>query len=696
MSDLKKGIEWGIILYLFSLIFSFIIILALSRNLPSLVYIERFEPPKTTEVFDRNGQLIHSFYLQRRIIMPLDSIPSLMQKAFITVEDKDFYKHWGISLKHVVRALLVNLRYMRIKQGASTITQQLARNMFLTQKRTFKRKIQEAILTVRIERVFSKEEILERYLNQIYFGHGVYGVEAASKFYFGKHVHQLTPKEIAILVAIPRNPWFYSPIRHPERVLRRANFILKKLYENHVIPKEEYEEAITQPVVFVNQSEKEEYEDAAAYFLEMVRQYVINDPLLGEDFLYKAGGKIYTTLDMNMQNTAYRVVDSILTVFENQYKLSPKKADYVRDSLNPPKYLQGALVSIKPETGEIIALVGGRDFKDSQFNRITQARRQAGSAFKPILYTAAIDNGYNPSDLIDDSPITLETYENGEKTYWIPQNYDKRYLGKITLRKALALSRNLASVRLILDIGPETVIEYARKLGIKDSIPPYPSIAIGAATVVPLNLAITYVTLANYGIRPTPYFITRIEDSRGNVIEKFDPTLTTVLDSITSYEMISMMESVFDFGTGKNSRKYYHFTRPAAGKTGTTNDYRDAWFIGFTPDLVTAVWVGYDSVRTIFKGATGAVMALPIWATYMKDVLDTVPPLDFIEPSGIVHKEVCAISGLLPTPYCPETYDEIFREGYEPVQYCNIHIPPELRRAEEYLEKEELKEIKGQ
>ena len=696
MNEIKKGIELGIILYLFTLIFTFIMILAFSRNLPSLSVIERFEPPKTTEVYDRNGNLIHSFYLQRRIMVPLDSIPPLMQKAFITIEDKDFYKHWGISLKHVARAMIVNLRYLHIKQGASTITQQLARNMFLNQKRTFKRKIREAILTVRIERAFSKEEILERYLNQIYFGHGVYGVEAAAEYYFGKHVWELNPREIAVLVAIPRNPWFYSPLRHPDRVLRRADFILKKLYENNVITKEELEEALQEPIVFAKPSEKEQFGDAAAYFLEMVRRYVIDDPLLGEDFLYKAGGRIYTTLDINMQNTAYHVVDSLLNVFEKQYKLKPKKADYVRDTLNPPKYLQGALVTLNPETGEILALVGGRDFKDSQFNRITQARRQAGSAFKPILYTAAIDNGYNPSDLIDDSPITLETYVNGEKTYWVPQNYDKKYLGKITLRKALALSRNLASVRLILDIGPETVIEYARKLGIKDSIPPYPSIAIGAATVVPLNLAVAYATLANYGIRPKPYFITRIEDSRGNVIEKFEPTLTTVLDSVTSYEMISMMESVFDFGTAKGARKYYHFTRPAAGKTGTTNDYRDAWFIGFTPDLVTAVWVGYDSVRTIFRGATGAVMALPIWATYMKSILDTVPPLDFVEPSGIVHKEVCSTSGLLPTPYCPETYDEIFREGYEPTQYCNIHIAPDLKRAEEAFEKEELMEIKGQ
>ena len=696
MSEVKKGIQLGVILYLLSLFFSFIVILSLSRNLPSLATIERFEPPKTTQVFDRNGNLIHSFYLERRITVPLDSMPPLLKKAFVDIEDKDFYKHWGISLKHVLRAIIVNLKYMKIKQGASTITQQLARNMFLTQKRTFKRKIQEAILTVKIERAFSKPEILERYLNQIYFGHGVYGVQAASKFYFGKSVSELNPREIAVLVAIPRNPWYYSPLRHPERVLKKADFILKKLHRDNVITAEEFQEAINSPIVFINSDEREEFEEAAAYFLEMVRQYVLDDPLLGEEFLYKAGGKIYTTLDINMQKTAFRVVDSLLTVFEEQYRLSPKKSEYVRDTLNPPEYLQGALVTIKPETGEILALVGGRDFKDSQFNRITQARRQAGSAFKPILYTAAIDNGYNPSDLIDDSPITLETFENGKKTYWVPQNYDHRYLGKVTLRKALALSRNLASVRLILDIGPATVVEYARKLGIKDSIPPYPSIAIGSATVVPLNLAVAYATLANYGIRPEPFFIKRIEDARGNVIENFSPTLTTVLDSVTSYEMISMMESVFDMGTAKGARKYYKFTRPAAGKTGTTNDYRDAWFIGFTPDLVTAVWVGYDSVRTIFKGATGAVMALPIWSIYMKTVLDTVPPIDFIEPSGIVHKEVCSTSGMLPTPYCPDTYDEIFREGYEPTGYCNIHKPPDLQNAEKLFEEEEKLKIKGQ
>lgn len=685
----RKIFILALALYIVLLLTGAFVLFLLSRNLPPLSMIETYKPPLATQVLDRNGEVISQFFVERRTPIRLSEVPESMKKAFIVLEDRRFYEHWGVSPRDILRAIVINLKAMRKLQGASTITQQLARNMFLTQERTLKRKLKEMILAIQIERAFSKDEILEKYLNQIYFGHGVYGVETAAQYYFGKSVSELNLAEIAMLVGIPRSPLLYSPFRNFKRAKKRQELILRKMLRYGVIDEETYKAAISTPIV-LRERKKEPLGEKALYFLEMVRQYV--SERYGDEFLYTSGGKIYTTLDLEMQIRAEEIFDSTLNELEKTYKIEPKKSDYSPDSGKPPNYLQGAMIVLDLKTGGILALIGGRDFKESQFNRAIQARRQPGSAFKPFVYTAAVDNGFSPNDKLYDLPIALKT--NEEET-WYPDNYDHRYLGEVSLRKALAKSRNLATINLILQIGPSTVVEYARKMGIESPIPPYPSIAIGSATLTLIEMVRGYATLANYGTRVKPYFIEKIEDADGKILEENVPEKVTVLDSVTSYIMINMLESVLDEGTGVSARTKYGFYGIAAGKTGTTDDYHDAWFIGFTPEIVAGVWVGFDSLRTITEGATGARFALPIWARFMKAVYNPDSSADFPIPDGVVFAEVCETSGLLATPYCPVTRTEVFRQGLEPKTWCNIHTPSMMVEIKRTFEEFELKSLRG-
>ena len=666
----------------------------LSRDLPTISEIEEYTPSLATEVYDRDGNLLIRFGTERRIPAHYTEIPRYLVDAFVAMEDRRFWNHWGLDLRGIFRALLVDLRHMRMVQGASTITQQLARNMFLRPEKTLKRKLQEAILAIRLERTFSKEEILERYLNQIYFGYGIYGVKMAARFYFGKDLSELTLSECALLAAIPRSPALYSPFRNPERAEQRRRLVLKTMLKSGFISEEEYIQALREPPQLAPREEKR-LGNVAPYFLEMVRQYVINK--YGDEFLYRSGARIYTTLNGHLQQIANRTVDSLLQYYEETYNIQPKKADYVYDSLNPrpPDYLQAALVAMDPHTGEILALVGGRDFRESEFNRAVQAKRQVGSAFKPFVYAAALDNGWAPVDHILDAPLVVHM-DNGQD--WAPDNYDGRYLGSITLRKALALSRNLATARLALELGMSRVVEYARRMGVPGPIPPYPSIALGALSMSLLDLTRAYATIASYGERHKPIFITRITDAAGNLVEENRPEVEGVaLDSVTTYILIDMMKSVLDEGTGRIARRVYGFRRPAAGKTGTTNEYRDTWFVGFTPQIIAGVWVGFDSLRTIMKDATGARMAVPIWAVFMREAHKGLPVQDFPEPSGVAWAEVCEESGLLATPRCPHPRWEVFREGEVPEAFCTLHTQPispqeEFERLErEFFEKEEYR-----
>ncbi len=671
---LIRGVLAGVALFVGTVLLTLLVLWILGQNLPDPHTIATYHPKLASQVFDRNGAVIAKLYVERRELVSLQHIPPHVQNAFISTEDKRFWQHPGIDPVRILKAALVDLIQRRRAQGASTITQQLARNMFLGHEKTLTRKIREALLALQIERVFSKEEILERYLNQIYFGHGVYGVQAASRFFFGKPVDSLTVAEAALLAAIPRNPSLYSPLRHYDRALRRQRLILRMMLRNGFLTPQEYEEALKQPIVLHPASEVE-YR-VGPYFVDMVRRYMLEH--YSEDFLYGGGAQIFTTLDARLQAVAEQVVDSVLDTLEAQFNLHPSLAERDTGDTTPPQYLQAALVALDPVSGEILALVGGRNYQHSKFNRVIQAHRQPGSAFKPLVYATAISQGYQPADIVYDLPVALHFFQEGIPERWAPGNFDGRFLGPIPLRTALAKSRNLATVRLILQLGPRRVASLAHRLGIQSRIPAYPSIALGAASLTPLELATAYATLANHGVRTEPYFIRMVSDLRGHYLEINTPHRVRVLDDVTAFMVTSMMESVVNEGTGGSIRWRYGLKIPIAGKTGTTNDYRDAWFIGYTSNLLVAVWVGYDQPRTIMDRATGARMAIPIFATFLKKVYaDSLwpQPQEFLAPSNVEYATVCVQSGKLASPFCPNVRDEVFREGQAPTSYCPIHRP---------------------
>ena len=684
-----EGFVAGCVAFLLGGLVVLLVVFRLSASLPPLAQILHYRIPAPTVVYDRNGTPVYRFFEERREIATFPEIPSRVWRAFVAVEDRRFFRHWGVEPLSIFRALLVNLRAGRVVQGASTITQQLARNLFLTQERTLRRKLQEALLALELERHFSKEEILERYLNLIYFGHGVYGVKAAAKFYFGKDLPELSPLEIAVLVGLPKSPLGYSPLRHPDRALRRARVVLGVLRREGVLDEALYSRALAETLRVQPPDSAGVFVGTGRYAIEMVRQYVVDR--YGEDFLYRGGGAIHTTLDWSVQRVVDSVVDTLLPWLEARFRLHPARAAWLedstlRDSFPEPPYLQTAVMVMNPATGEVLALLGGRNFGESQFNRAVQMKRQPGSAFKPFVFLAALDNGYQPADSIDDEPIALKP--DPREPPWVPENYDGRYLGRITLRRALALSRNLATIRLGLAVGPATVAQYARIAGIQSTIPPYPSSLIGAADVTLWELMRAYATLANYGVRIRPFFIRKIVARDGRVLEEQEPLALQVMDSSVVYLLISMMESVLNEGTAISARLRYRFRWPAAGKTGTTDAYRDAWFLGFTRRYLAGVWVGFDSLRTIARGATGASMALPIWTSIMKvlhgDTLadSLVRPLaardTFPVPSGVARLPICQVTGLLPTPFCP-VREEVFLRSLAPQDTCPVHVAPTSR-----------------
>ncbi|MEO0275026.1 MAG: PBP1A family penicillin-binding protein [candidate division WOR-3 bacterium] len=684
---IKSSFILSLKLFGFSVIAGLILLAVFWFITPSPYIIEKFEPSLATEVYDRNDNLIYTFYLEKREAIKFSDIPRNVINAFVAVEDKRFFEHNGIDIVRLFKSILVDIMTLKPAQGASTITQQLARNMFLTPQKALVRKIKEMLLAVKIERTFSKQEIIEKYLNIIYFGNGIYGVQTASKYFFGKDIRNTNLAEAALLAAIPKSPKLFSPVNNFERAMRRQRLILKLMKESGFITQEEYEEAINTKIT-ITTAKLTASGAIGPYFMDMVRNYVISK--YGEDFLYKGGAKIYTTMDMNFQIKADSILPAMLEYLETTYKLKPAKKDYKKDNStdkNTP-YLQGALITMDPNTGEILALVGGRDRTESEFNRATQALRQPGSAFKPFVYLTAVDNGYYGTDKVNDAPIIL--YE-GTPYEWRPDNFDNTYLGEITVRKALALSRNLATVDLILQVGPEAVAAYCKRAGFTTSIPPYPSIALGALSISPMELTTAYATIANYGKRVKPYFIRKIVNRGGVVIEENKPKVQQVFDSTSVYILINLMRSVFTEGTAVPAITAYGWDRPAAGKTGTTNDFRDTWFIGFTPDLLTSVWVGFDSVRTIFKNATGAAVALPIWTQYMKEITKDRPVFDFPVPPGITFAETCDESGLLASSNCPKTHVEPFKSGDEPHEICKLHTPSPVQEKLKKLREESLK-----
>ena len=642
--------------------------------------LDAFTPHQTSKLYADDGRFIAELGLERRTLVPLAEIPKTVQEAFVITEDKRFYEHHGIDWIRVFGAAVHNVGAGAYAQGFSTLTMQLARNIFtekISREKTLTRKIKEAKVAREIERLYPKSKILELYLNQIYLGNGAYGVETASQRYFGKSVRDLNLAEAATLAGLPKAPERYNPRRFPERAIQRRNTIIELMHRAGVVSAEDAQLARAYPLRLAR---KEEAGELAPYFVEWVRRQL--EDQFGEK-VYTDGLKVYTTLDVDLQSAAERNLEKQLRAIEagkygafkhttfEQY--AARSSANQSDAPNSP-YLQGAFVAVDPRTGAVRALVGGRDFDDSKFDRATQALRQPGSTFKPVVYATAIHNGLPPSYLLDDSPLVVPE-PNG--TEWTPQNYDLKFEGIMPMRRALYRSRNLATIRLGMQLGEQNVIAMARQLGLTTPIPPYPSIHIGSADVYPLEMISAYTTFATLGVRATPFGITRVEDANGHVIFQANPQRYVVLSPEEAWLMVDMMKDVVRRGTAASIwASGFHI--PAGGKTGTTNDYSDVWFIGFTPDLVAGVWMGFDRPQRIMSDAQGGRLAAPAWLGFMNEVYARRPePADWARPEDIISRDIDWTTGLLRNPFCPDSdvTTEYFIPGTEPTRECDVHSP---------------------
>lgn len=563
-------------------------------GLPSIKVLESYQPVLSSKVYSANDELIGEFGPERRTLVSIKRVPQHLKDAVIAIEDERFFQHRGLDFRGIARAFLKNLLHIEFKEGASTITQQLARSMFLTREKTLIRKIKEALLSLEIERRYTKEQILEMYLNQVYFGAGTYGIASASYSYFRKEPSDLTLAESALLAGLLRAPEGYSPYHHLDKALARQKIVLKKMKEYNFITSKEEMDSRNAKLYFYSPAK----DVKAAYFLEFLRIQL--EEKYGSAALYKGGLEIYTTLDLNMQKTAEQVFEKHIGELRKKLK---------KDDLN------GALIALNPKTGEIKVMVGGYNFKESQFNRAVQAYRQPGSAFKPFVYLAAMDRGFKPDDTIVDTEVVYYTKNIGK---WTPHNYDGKFHGEVTLRDALAYSINVATIRLLEEIGPENVVSYATAAGIKSPIGADLSLALGTYIVTPLELTQAFATIANNGIKTEPFAIRVIKDHEGRILEENSPKEERTLNPAACQLLTQLMIGVVEYGTGRWVRSY-GFTYPCAGKTGTTDDYSDAWFAGFTPGLVATVYVGCDQRKSLGSKMSGSVVALPIWAEFMKN-----------------------------------------------------------------------------
>ena len=647
----------------------------LRRDLVSPQALTTTAAPVKTVVYDARGRVLHEFYKENRSPVPLKQIPRHLVNATISTEDRSFYQHWGVDLWGVARAAVTDILHMRRAQGGSTITQQLARNLLGTHERTFSRKLRETVLAIEIERNFTKDQILEMYFNQIYFGEGAYGVESASKTYFNKPLRALSLPECALLAGIPANPSLYSPRRRPTAARARRDKVLRNMLATRAITQVEFTNANGQPL---GVTPARYSNDRAPYFVEMVRLHL--DEKYGSSAVYEGGLKVYTTLDIDLQQTAERALERHLQALEAELKPKATFASYVPPTGDSARigqktpYLQGSLVAIDPRTGYVRALIGGREWNHSNFNRATQARRQPGSAFKPFVYVAAIDNGFHPTDVIVDEPVS---FPGGNGELYQPMNYDRQFRGAVTLRYALQQSINIPAIKLLRKVGTSLVASYARRMGIRSPIGQNLSLALGSSEVTLYELTTAFGVFANRGIRNDPLFVLKVEDRTGTVLEKSSPRPVEVLSEQTASVMTSMLQSVMDHGTGYPARAL-GFTIPAAGKTGTMDEYMDAWFVGYVPSLVCGVWIGFDEKKPIGRGMTGARAALPPWTEFMIGATRGRPAEDFPLPAGTTTREVCAETGMLATTHCPNVTSEIFTEGSEPSELCSTHPGPPL------------------
>ena len=752
-----------------------------SKDLPSFTRINDYQPPLVTTVYARDGQVLGHFYREKRFLVSHDAMPDLVKRAFLAAEDDSFYEHEGVDPKAIFRAFIKNMRAGSIRQGGSTITQQIIKRLLLTSEKSYERKLKEAILAFRLERYLTKDEILTIYLNEIYLGGGAYGVEAAARTYFGKHVNELSVAEAAILAGLPQAPSKYNPLRSPGSAKARQRYVLGRMLELGWITQSQYETALTEPLIY--KSMEDPSWKRGAWYLEEVRRklitYLSEDnmrklgielPRYGEDAVYEAGLKVYTSVDLDYQDAAEKALragleasskrrgwqgavqtiepDMMNDFLQQQEVVKPllvdekwlqvlvtnvdkkgaevrfgdmkgyisvktmnwcrtpnpkvatdhvpsikdarkvvKIGDVVWASVNVPKQLkaswepalltendvvplklqqhpnvQGAVVSMDPKTGDVLALVGGYSFAESQFNRATQAKRQPGSAFKPIVYSTAMDNGYTPASIVLDAPIVYT--DQSTSKVWRPENFEGIFYGPTLLRTALVKSRNLCTIRIAKALGIPAVVERAKAMGLEGPFPYDLSVSLGSVAVSPINLTEAYTTFANNGEWVKGRLIRSVKDAWGDDIISIESQRTQGMDPETSYIMSTLLKEVVQDGTGWRLRA---LKRPIGGKTGTTNDEKDAWFVGITPYLVTTAYVGFDQLTPMGKWETGSRAASPVVRDYLQAVLSDYPPEDFEMPAGVIQVRIDASSGRVASAYSGKSYFLPFKQGTQPV-----------------------------
>ncbi len=626
-----------------------VVVTSVRASLPDLVALYR-PPSQATRVYAANGELIASLYRENRAYVRLQDIPQVLQQAVVAIEDERFYQHRGVDVRGILRAAWRNLTRQSVVEGGSTITQQLARTLFLSPRRTLGRKLQEMVLAVEIERRLTKEEILERYLNQVYFGNGAYGVEMASRLFFGKGVRDLILPEAAFLAGVIQAPSRYSPFDNFQGAKRRQEVVLDRMAELGYISRAQAEAAKATPLrLSAGPRNAGLVGVRAPYFVSYILPFLVER--YGEEAVYSGGLQVYTTLDPRLQALAQQVV--------TQGVEEARRAGL--------RVTQGALVAAEPRTGRILAMVGGVDFQRSQFNRAWQARRQPGSAFKPFIYTAALEHGVSPDRVLLDAPVEYRIAGWG---YWRPKNYDGTYWGPIPLRVALEHSRNIPAIRMLAELGPQAVIDTARRMGIRSPLQPNLSLALGTSEVTPLEMAAAFATLAAGGVYAEPVAVTKVLDGKGRVLDEFHPRRQMALRPEVAYFMTDLLRGVILRGTGRAA----DVGRPAAGKTGTTDDYRNAWFVGYTPEVAVAVWVGNDDNSPTNRVVGGSVPAR-LWARFVKRALAGRPPSEFPVPEGVVHLPVCV-------KYAPDGTCE--RQGWRAVLRSSVPSPsptPEARTS---------------
>jgi len=725
------------------------------RDLPPLDGLEEYQPSIATTLYTDRDEPFASFYEQRRSLVPLSKIPLQLKQALLAVEDARFYEHHGLSIRGIVRAFATNLQSRRRAQGGSTITQQLARQLFLTPEKSFARKIKEALLAVEIEKHYTKDKILEMYLNQVYFGHGAYGVEAAAQTYFQKSVDQLSLAEAAMIAGLPSAPNRFSPIMDPALARRRRDHVLGRMVDEQFITRAQADAASKSGFdeVLLSRSRT-----VAPYFVEQVRQQL--EEKYGAYTLYNSGLKVYTTLSLKMQRAAedalvgglrdldksfgYRpqqtasasqarlgrytplpgdiLAGTILKVRPSSLEVQlgryhgeipaaglkwtklPNLTAALREgnsilvkvlavnerlktvelALEQEPELEGALVALNPHTGAVKAMIGGYDFARSKFNRVTQAKRQPGSAFKPFIYAAAFDKGLTPATVMEDSPITFHFRAGGQVVEWSPDNFDRKFRGPITLRNALEHSINVVTVKLLQRIGIDPVVQMAHQMGIESDLRKEMALALGVSEVTPLELTSAFGVLANGGVRAEPFAIRKITDSQGRILEEHVVEAETVMRPETAYVLVNVMKGVVERGTAMRARV---LNRPVAGKTGTTSEAADVWFVGFTPNLVAGVWLGYDVKRSLGDEATGGRLALPVWISFMEKALEDLPLEDFTVPDGVVGMPVNLANGQPASLGEKGAILEYFIKGTEPkIDTANDKPEPTAQAAPAALE----------